>query len=173
MSRTVSATTQTEIARAITQSTWLVFIDYSTPVYYSSTREITFDGHTWTPNDLNVSLSPDMATGTLKIQNTDYVEGALISGEDGISDVAIKIYKFYGTSAAPSAADVKKLFDGFGDADSGDDRWVTISLKSAKTAASNHPFIRCTKEIGFNHLPPNGLTITWEGEQLTLAVGQR
>lgn len=170
MPRTTSAATKLETAKAITSPNWLVFIDYSTPVYYSSTRQVTFDGHTWTPNDIQVSLSPDQNSGSIKIQNTDYVEGGLISGEDGISDIAIKVYKFYGTSATPAAGDVELLFDGVGDTDQGGLRWVTITLKPTETAASNHPFIRCTKEIGFNYLPPDGLTFSWEGEQLTLTV---
>lgn len=170
MPRTVSGATQTEIAKAITQPNWLISIGYGTPVYYSSTRQVTFDGYTWVPNNIQVSISPDQNSGSIKIQNVDYVEGGLISGEDGISDIAIKAYKFYGISATPPAADVEKLFDGVGDTDQGNLRWVTITLKPAKTTASNHPFIRCTKEIGFSYLPPDGLTFSWEGEQLTLTV---
>jgi len=191
MSRTLSATTTANTAKVITKPYWLVYIGFGTPLYYSSGPNSVWSDFledeggeyyvdlvgeryadpgalTFTPNDMVVSLSPDHATGTLKIQNTDYVFGQAVATADGISDTPIKIYEAHGTGDVLTA-DIELLFDGVGDSDSGSTRWITVSLKPS-SGEQQYPFIRCTKEVGFNYLPPDGTTFSWEGEQLTLTV---
>lgn len=166
MARTLSATTQTEIAKTITKPFWLVYIGYSPVLRYSSGPTAQEGATIWTCNDMLVSVSPDKNTGTLKIQNTDYVFGNAVL-TDGIADISIKIYQLYG-SGSYSSGDEELLFDGVGGSCVVDLRWVTIGLEVAKTSVMFSPRIRCSKEMGFNHLPPEGLVISWQGEQYSL-----
>jgi hypothetical protein len=165
MPRTLSVTTQAEIAKTVTRPFWLLYIGFTPALRYSSGPQAT-NGYTWTPNDFVATVSPDNNQGTLRIQNTDYVFGGLVLS-NGIADVPIKIYTLYGTGAY-SAGDEELLFDGVGGSCTIDPRWVTIDLKVARTAVMFSPRIRCSKEMGFNHLPPEGLVISWQGEQYTL-----
>lgn len=189
MPRTVSATTDTEIAKAVTKPFWLVYIGYGTPLRYSSGPEAVqtdylqdeLDNYytdasgnklqdevvvTWTPNDMQVTINPDRNTGTLKIQNTDFSFGNTVLATS-MADIPIKVYKLYGDGTHESA-DPELLFDGVGGKCTIDLRWVTVRLESASTKIMFCPRVMCTKEMGFNHLPPDKLTISWGGEQYTL-----
>ena len=171
MARTLSSTTQTEIAKAVTKPFWLVYIGFGTPLRYSSGATVSWNSQTWTANDLQVSVNPDKNSGTLRIQNTDYSFGQLVMNNDGIADVPIKIYQLYGDGSY-AVDDAELLFDGVGGRDVIGTRWVEVELKVADTEVMFAPRIRCTKEMGFNHLPPNGLVISWGGEQFTLEVSE-
>ena len=169
MPRTLSTRTETEIAKkAGSKPIWLVYIGYGTPLRYSSGPTLTWNSQTWTAQDLIVTVAPDKNTGTLQIQNTDYVFGGKVV-TDGIADVPITIYQLYGDSPYDSA-DAELLFDGVGGQARPGVRWVHVGLELAPTACMYSPRTRCTKEIGFNHLPPDGMTISLNGENYTLEV---
>jgi hypothetical protein len=177
MPRTLSDTTVTRVQQAVTNGPfYLVYIGLTTPVYYSTGPQCTFDSHTWAKKDIRINnLDINKATGSIQVENSDFAFGKLVADEDGISDIAIKIYEYYlsqpiSSTETLTADNIELMFDGVGDDDSLNSSWVTIRLAPAKTKASNHPFIRCTKETGFNHLPPPGATISYEGNKLFLSV---
>ncbi len=167
MPRTVSAVTETNISKAVTEPFYLVYIGYGTPLRKSSGGTVTWNGETWTADDMLVTVAPDRNTGTLKIQNTDYVFGGVVLTTT-IADVPIKIYEAHGDSL--EVADVELLFDGVGSGADPDIRWVVVDLEKGSTGVMFSPRVKCTKEIGFNHLPVDGMTISWGGEQYTLEV---
>ena len=167
MPRTVSAPTETNINKAITEPFYLVYIGYGTPLRKSSRGTVTWNSESWIAEDMIVTVSPDRNEGTLKIQNTDYVFGGVVLTTT-IADVPIKIYKAHGTSL--EVADAELLFDGVGSGADPDTRWVVVDLEKGSTGVMFSPRIKCTKEIGFDHLPPDSLTISWGGEQYILEV---
>jgi len=101
MPRTLSDTTTTKIQKAVTNGPYyLVYIELTTPVYYSTGPhtgpQCTFDGHTWTKKDIRInSLDVNKATGSIQVENSDYAFGKLVANENGISDIPIKIYEYY------------------------------------------------------------------------------
>ena len=169
MPRTLSTRTETEVAKKFgSKPFWLVYIESGTPLRYSSGPTVTWNSQTWTAQDLIVTVAPDKNTGTLRIQNTDYIFGGLVL-TNGIADVPIETYQLYGDSPY-AVADAELLFDGVGSHARPGLRWVDVGLELAPTACMFSPRVRCTKEIGFNHLPPDGMTISLNGENYTLEI---
>ena len=163
MPRTLSARTTAEVEKKVgVKPIYLVYIGYASPLRKSCGPTLTWNSNTWTADDMIISVNPDKNKGTLQIQNTDYVFGGLVL-TDKLIDVPIKIYELYGEPPY-AVADAELLFDGVGGASSVGLRWVTIDLHEGSTKIMYCPRIRCTKEIGFNHLPPDGLVISWDGE---------
>ena len=171
MPRNLSTRTETEIAKKVgSKPFWLVYIGFGTPLRYSSGATVTWNSLTWTAQDLVVTVAPDKNTGTLRIQNTDYVFGGLVL-TNGIADVPITIYQLYG-DAPYAVADAEVLFGGVGSPARPGLRWVVVGLELAPTAGMFSPRVRCTREIGFHHLPPDGMTVSLNGENYTLEVQQ-
>lgn len=165
MPRSVSSVTETNINKAVTEPYYLVYIGYGTPLRKSSRETVTWNSETWIAEDMIVTVNPDRNEATLKIQNTDYVFGGVVLATT-IADVPVKIYEVHGDSLA--VADAELLFDGVGSGADLDMRWVVVDLVKASTGKMFSPRVMCSKEIGFNHLPPDNLTISWGGEQYIL-----
>ena len=169
MPRTLSARTQAEVDKQFGSKPFeLVYIGYGTPLRYSSGPTVIWNSLTWTAQDLIVTVAPDKNTGMLRIQNTDYVFGGKVL-TDGIADIPIMSYQLYGDSPYADA-DAELLFDGVGSHARPGLRWVDVGLEPAPTACMFSPRVRCTAEIGFNHLPPDGMTISLNGENYTLEI---
>ena len=167
MPRTLSARTTTEVEKEIgAKPLYLVYLGYDTPLRKSSGPTLTWDGETWTADDMIVSVTPGKNVASLQMQNTDYVFGGIVLTTKLI-DKVVKIYQLYGDTPY-DVADAELLFDGVGGACQVGLRWVTPSLHEGSTKIMYCPRIRCTKEIGFNHLPPDGLVISWDAETYTL-----
>ena len=168
MSRTISASTTTEVAKTITTPHTLVKINYTTPLYYCSSGDLTWNSISWSGQDIKVSnLNPDKGTGTLTIGDVSGVFGALIL-QYGIADKDITIYRLYGSTPWPSG-DEELLFDGVGGGVSWDPgKSVTIGLQPAANRMMFAPRIVIDSSLGLNHLPVEGQAITWEGETYIL-----
>ena len=167
MPRSLSVRTTTEVEKKVgAKPIYLICIGYGTPLRKSSGPTLTWNSNSWTADDMVVSVNPDRNKGSLQIQNTDYVFGGLVQ-TDKLIDIPIKIYELYGDTPY-AIADAELLFDGVGGACSIGLRWVTVDLHEGSTEIMFCPRIRCTKEIGFNHLPPDGTVISWDGESYTI-----
>jgi len=168
MSRTLSATTTTEVATTITQPHTLIKIGYTSPLYYCSSGDLNWDGIAWTGQDITVTnLDPDKGTGSLVIGDVSGVFGAMFL-QYGIADIVIDIWRLYGETPW-AAGDEEYLFSGVG----GGATWapkksVRISLAPAANRVMFTPRLVIEKSLGFNHLPLEGQLITWEGETYVL-----
>lgn len=167
MPRSLSARTTTEVDKKVgAKPIYLVYIGYGTPLRKSSGPTLTWNSNVWTADDVIVTVNPDRNVASLQIQNTDYVFGGKVL-TDKLIDVVIEIYELYGDSPY-AVVDTELLFDGVGGASNIGLRWVTPDLHEGSTKVMNCPRIRCTKEMGFNHLPPDGTVISWDGESYAL-----
>ncbi len=166
MPRTVSATTDAELKAPVTRPHYLVYIGFSTPLYLSSRGDTSWNGQSWQASDIVIQgLSPDKRTGEILIGNTDLSIGQTILSE-GIADRVIQIFEVHG----PNVDDGELLFDGYGGGCIIDERWAHIRLRWSSQAAMFSPRILACKENGFNHLPPGGTKISWDGAIYTLEV---
>ena len=163
MPRILSTTTTTEVEKRVgAKPIYLVYIGYATPLRKSSGPTLTWNSETWAADDIRVSVTPDKNVASLQIQNSDYVFGGKVL-TDSLIDIPIKVYELYGDGPY-DVDDAELLFDGVGGACEVGLRWVSVTLKEGSTKVMFCPRIRCTKEVGFNHLPPDGFVITWDGE---------
>lgn len=168
MSRTLSTLTDTEVSKSITKPHTLVKIEYSSPLYYCSSGDLSWDGVTWNKQDFTISqFSPDNGTGSLTIGDVSGTFGALYL-QYGIADVPIKIWKLYGDGPW-SAGDEELLFEGVGDSSS----WIpgkslTITLLPVSSIRMFAPWYTICKNLGFNHLPVEGQIVHWENDIYTL-----
>lgn len=141
MSRPLTGSLPTSVAETFTEPTYLVFMDFDTPVYLSSRGQISYGGNTYLAADLSVRLSE---TPTLSILNESTTLGAVVL-VDGTAGRAVKIYQQYGS-------DTLLLFDGeMGEARIG----VNIVIGCRKTRPLRTPRLHVGPPV-FNWVPKKG-----------------
>lgn len=168
--RTLSTTTDTETAKAITRPIELIELVLASGTYrWSSAGDVSFNGYTWSESGAQVdhlqSLAGGAQQGIISLSNTDNAASALVLA-DGVADAPITLYQLYGDG--PYAADdAVELFSGVCDGapQIGLDR-VQISITSAGRAREFAP--RIYFEQFCNWIPPAGKVISWGGEHYRL-----
>jgi len=158
--RTLSAALLAALASTVTKPGFLVKIGFATPIYLSSRGAVTYDGHTYTAADIELTgLGADPKgdqRGTLRIGNTDLAIGVIILNEQN-ADWDITVYVF--DAAATATADIVEIFNGTGNGAALDERWASIDLTSGSTSTQFLPAEYITAEQGFSFLPPAGMRI--------------
>jgi hypothetical protein len=174
MTRSLSTPTAAATAADVTLPGYLVEIDFATPVYLSSRNTLPWNGQTWVAWDIAVDqLGTDgttaSQTGSLTLGNTDYTLGAMVLGE-GAAGRPVHVWKFYGT--APALADPVLMFYGVADQATIDpDRGtVSITLQQEGGITQFCPRTYINQASGFNHIPPSGTVIHWNGDTFTLTA---
>lgn len=114
----------------VQQPAALVEIGFSTPRRYSSFATLTWNSQTWTREAINLDglqVEALRLSGTLAIDNTDDVIGALVLNE-GAADKTIRIWGY--DAAATATADIVWLADGVGGGARVDTTVVRIDLRN-------------------------------------------
>ena len=155
--RTLSPELLTEIGLTFTKPGYLVFIDFSTPLYLSTLGDITYDGHTWIGADIKVSgLSKDdkgEARGSISLGNALLDYGALVLNE-GVADRDVRILSVWAGVVEPN-----EEFSGVGDSCEVGER-VSITLTSQRSRALYSPRRFINSSTGFLTLLPKGAKVT-------------
>lgn len=165
--RTLSAALIAELGLTITRPGYLVFFDFTTPAYWSSIGDVTYDGNNYVAADIRVEglVRDGGASNSARIShgNTDVVGATVLT--EGVSDKTVTIFAVY--AGATATADVVQEFSGVGDAAEVGER-VTISLIGQASQAAFAPRRRIGPATGFNVLLPVGARLTMGGEIYTL-----
>ncbi len=166
MLRVVSSTLQTKLDAVVTEPGYLIKVDFSTVLRYSSRGNITYSGNLFIGSDVMVSglswNSQGIQQGSVKIGNTDLAFGA-IAFVEGFSDRPVTIWQFY--EGAVGASDVVELFSGVGTGECEiTEREVSFSVISQSSRTKFSPRRYMTRENGFAENTPIGTRIPWGNE---------
>lgn len=159
--RTLDAALITELGLTVTRPGYLVSIGFSTPQYFSTLGDVSFDSKTWYGASLKVEglqrATKTGRTAMLRFGDSDHAIAALVLNE-GIADRAISIYSVY--AGAPTHAVLE--LNAVGDAcEIGD--LVGISVIEFATVKAKIPRRRISADTGFNYLIPSGSGIFSNG----------
>lgn len=161
------------IAAPVTQPGYLIELLYSTPVRLCSRGDLTVLGNDWADYPFSLSgIDVDAVTptqqGRISFGNADLMVSTLVLGPEGISDITINIWKFYGD--APDDADPLLIFSGVGGEATIDTAnfKVDVSLRQAADRVQFAPNDYITVEAGFSLLPPAGKVLTFGKTEYTL-----
>lgn len=164
MSRILTSALVAKLGLTVTQPGYLVSFAFSTPVYWSSLGDVTWNGQLYTGADLRVEgLSRGETSAqraSLSIGNLDLAVGAIVLNE-GVADKAVNIYTVY--SGATATDDVVQEFSGVGAAAEVDKR-VIITMNGQGSQRAFAPRRRISPDTGFNYVLPAGSIITVSGE---------
>jgi hypothetical protein len=164
MSRSISASIQSQLPGPLTEPGWLIHVKSSTALRYHTRGTISFDGYTWlggaTVSGIGDSLTPSM---TLTLPNTDNAASALALGVD-LRDVAVDIYAVYGASPTDADLLVSGVID---EVSSITATRVEFKMTSAIEAASSIPDVVIGPPL-CNFIPAVGSVVSWRGFVFTL-----
>ena len=163
MPRTLPSVISSGIAQAITTPGYLIQIDTSITLRYSTRGTVPYDSDTWIGGARVDSLDLGAGTGRIAIPNADDAAGALILA-NALSEVAVTIWAF----AEAEPTDVVQVFSGVIDAaeEIGELECV-LSLAPTTGARSSIPDIVIGPPL-CNHLLPAGTVITWGNTTFTI-----
>lgn len=165
--RTLTAAMALEMGLTVTKPGYLVQILFDTyTVRLSSFGDVNWNGSPWigaiiAAGGLTWEPSGFIAGGQLRLGNLDGAMGALVLQHD-VADRPITIWLVY--AGALAAGDPVMVFDGVGDETTVDLRQVGISLAIAGSRALYSPRECYSPAAGFNHLPPIGEEVTFNGD---------
>lgn len=150
----LSASTATAIAADVTKPVFLVQINFSTILYLSTGRQISWNSQTWVEGSVNVEINGRDAMLTLP--NADNAYSAIVYDE-GIKDVQIKIWQCY--HEMPAADDPVLIYCGnMSAATSVNNANVIISCRPDSSGNLQLPNIVCAPPL-MNHLVAAGTKI--------------
>lgn len=165
--RTLSSPLATALGAAVQQPALLVEIAFATVRRWSSFAAVTWNGQSWTKEAFSVeglSVGALALSGTLVVENSDDVMGALVLSE-GVQDRSIKVYGY--DAAATATADVVLLADAIGGSAQISNRQVRVSLRSkAELTLAPRTFV---SEATFGTLLPAGAVLRINGVEMRLA----
>lgn len=162
MSRPVSGTTGTEIAKAITQPFYLLSLGFDVPVRYSSMAQVTYASLLWQAASFRISM-PGSGNWSVEIFNDGYLLGQTVLTQ-GTAGRTAQVYQLHG--GGPYAdADGELLLDGeMGEATIEGAR-VSIALKRRPPQKTPRLYFLPPH---FNHLPAEGQIIRTASGTTTL-----
>lgn len=170
MARTLSTTTATEVAKAVTRPFYLARITTLSVTYYLSTGPTaTWLGYTWDGGNVTVeelrSLAGGGLEGAISLTNADG-SGAAIALGGSLEEVTVDLWALYGNG--PYAIDdAVQVFSGVLDgAEIGPTR-VRFGITTESRRRATGPRIRCAPPL-CNHLIAPGAVLFWNGERYGL-----
>lgn len=165
--RTLDATTEAEIAKAVTSPGYLVEIDTQPPVRFSTRGSLVYDGNLYLDGASVRKVAPGASKAEIQIPNHDNAASALVLGY-GLEDVAVRIYAIHGD--APTARDL--LWSGVIDGAELSTRWARLTCSAAARSGGAVPDIVIAPPL-CNHLPAPGTSFLWNGEKYVLQASSR
>lgn len=138
----------------ITKPGYLIEVNYSPVLRYSTRGDQTWQGHLFVAGFVN-KYTPSQS---LSILNTEFALSQLVLAQ-GATDIALKIWQFYGDVASPDVTVVQ--FDGFIDGAPVIGATVDFSLYDESDVGVTSPRMPITARNGFNVLPAPGLRVQW------------
>lgn len=166
----LSAALTTEINKAITAPVFLIQIDFSSSVYYSTRNDVTWNSQTWIDVGVAVQrISLDSINGRsarVAFQNADNAASTLILAQ-GIRDTRIQIWQAYGASDTIPLDQATQIFDGYLAESPRISTEVVIVAYALPEQVLQSPRFRIAEPI-CKHLPLPGKKIKWNGDNYTL-----
>ena len=157
MTRSLSGTMETEVAKTITKPVYLINIDDT--YHYSSGPQVSYGGDTYTIHDIKVTnLDPDKNKALIHIGSTDLSIVSIVLA--GIAGLPIQIHKHYG-------GETETLIDGVGSDVGLDERWTKIRVVDGSVSYQRAPRIYYNDYL-LDHLPQRGQVVRWGGEVFTI-----
>lgn len=168
--KTLSSALSAALGAPVQRPAVLVEIAFDTVRRWSSMADVTWDGHTWTGQGMNLEglqVLPLQVRGLLALANTDGAISTLVLAE-GVQDRVVRIWGY--DAAATNTSDVVWLADAVGAA-------ADVSTKTGEVRiALRHraefvlaPRVYVTPAAGFNQLLPAGTALRINGIDFTLS----
>lgn len=161
MPRTITPAQQVELAKNVTTPVYLIHLDFTIPLYYSTKQEIIYDTNTYVADKaVKVTLNDNsgIISGTLQISNIDLNIGAVALSET-LQGKACNIYTI--STTAGTATDVTLLMGGVvSGVSSISEKQVILEVNSINANIAYSPRIYCSPPL-FNHAIPSGTIINW------------
>ncbi len=158
MPRQLSTTLSGLVEKQITAPQYLIQVGTH---YWSTATEISYNGHTYEPNDIKVNLRSDSNSGNLIIPNNNYsLSPELLAS--GINDEPVNIFIIYEENTDPE--NVECLINGYISACSISRNIVNLAFVSNKQINTLLPKLSISPKNGFNFIPREGQKISWQGE---------
>lgn len=167
MTRPVSGTTGTEIAKAITRPILLIELGFSSTLRYSSAGALTWNSLSWSSGAFRLSM-PGSGSWSVDLFNATYAVGQTVLAQ-GTAGKTARVYQLYG--AGPYAdADGEQLFEGeMGEAViSG----TTVRIALKKRPPQRTPRLLATPPV-FNFLPAPGTVVRTAAGETVLETKSR
>ena len=166
--RTLSTTTNTEVAKPITVPIYLIELVLSITYRFSTRGAITWNGFTWVQSGAKVdtlrTTPGGSQEGAISLQNFDNGASSFVL-VDGIGDKPCRIWALYGEGPY-LVGDAVQLFEGVCDsAELNLDR-VVIRVASAGRLREQSPRLYWDQPCNF--IPAPGRVFAWGGERYTL-----
>jgi len=157
MSRTLPSSISTAVAQPVTQPGYLIQIDATSTLRYSTRATLTYDSQTWTGgarvDRLNTARG---GVAAVALPNADNALSALILA-DALTDKRTRIWAIYGDGPT----DATLMFDGVVDgSDAIGVLECIINLADNGSARSSIPDVVIGPPLA-NHLVPPGTQINW------------
>lgn len=159
MARTLDAGTTTAVGQDITTPYFLVFMDFATPIYYSTRGTTSYDSNSYLAADLEISWGQRGPTLSIFNENTTFGQVVLA---DGTSGRQVIVYQTYYTD--PGNTTPIEIFNGeMGEAEIGD----RVVIKCRARAPHKTPRLFSVPPT-FNHVPKAGTKIETRNEVIIL-----
>ena len=171
--RTVSAPSQTEILKTITQPGWLAELHFSTGIVrLSSFGSIDWDSTVWVGAQFAVTFEDGdgrAATITIWDYSAAFRTAALTAG--GCRNRQVTIWQ--AQYPALAAGDPNMVFFGVGDQARVANGRLEQTCSRLNSGVMQAPRMRITPDNGFRHLAAPGAKIHWGDTVITLTQGAR
>lgn len=166
--RTLSAATQTEIAKPDNILGWLAEIAFpSFTGRYSSYSDITWNALLFVGSSIRASnFDTDQSQGQIDLFDPDGALRTLCLTGSGVRNQPVKVWKFYYNAVA--ASDPILIFKGVGDEVNIEKGAVTISCVRANSDVLYAPRKRLGPATGCNFLASPGTIVPWGATTLLL-----
>lgn len=163
MPRTLSAGLVTAVERTVTNPGWLIEVDTSPKLRYSTRGTLSYGGYTWVGgaylSGINeAGLSPST---TLSLPNFDNSASSLALS-DLLRDVGVTIYAYYDDAVASLTYAVELATLLIDSVNSLSTTEAVFSLSTASQAATHVPSVVVGPPL-CNHIPPPGTKVNWGG----------
>lgn len=160
MSRPISGTTTTEVAKAITTSRFLVELGFSVPVRYSNAEQVTWNSLIW--QAASFKLAPSYQS--VELFNDEYLIGQTVLTQ-GTTGRTAAVYQLYGDGPTWTADDAECLL--YGEMGEATITAANVRITLKKSAPLKTPRIYLAPPL-CNHLPPDGVVIRTASQTVEL-----
>lgn len=156
--RTLPAAVGTNIAKQITEPTWLLELDYSTPLRATSRGQVTLGGDIFGRRGLRIENMSETALGFVLRDDDKAVKG--LADFEGIDDIAVTLWAYYETDGVV-------VWTGFLDGVRYRDHEARFSAARLAAGTATWPD-QYFHRNQFPYLPSDGTEIRWGSNLLTL-----
>lgn len=172
MARTVSAATDAKLSGPAYAPGYLVQLNLSSIVRFSTRGDVTWNGQIFIRTVLEVSgLEDDSAAGQLAFDDPTLAVASLVRAENLVGK-RVQVARFY--EGALATSDPIWFFDGYIESAREERRpRVTMSISRVASQRSLCPARRVSRVTGFNVMQPEGRQITFRTSAFRLERARR